>query len=922
MTSQDRDLLLSLRRQQEELQQSLARLNAQLGELEDRTAARVAASLPPLPLEAILPPIPPQGAHAASVPIFPPVATPFAALPPLPPPPRPSAEHHFGRGLIAISALFGVIVLAMVLQLHSVQALLGHAGILAVSGGASIILTIIGDRLARHGGASSFVGRVITALSLAGLYGTAYAACDSDSLRIFESPLAAGLVLVGCSLYLLWRAEHRKSQLLGVCGITLAYISTALNGVDAFTMGVNLLLAATAVVFLLRNGWAAVGTFGMIGAYLAALRRFVIDENGEFVLDTRSTLHFTPSALYLVIAWILFTAGALLTTAPTFRGGKRRAFITLNNGAVAGLLAMAAYVAGYGANAVGWTLVDTGIVFLFTSRFAEVAEIDPVDVMGAYAAQGLALVTGGIMIVCSGLRRAVLLAVETLLLGVAAAFSGDRILTISTHVTAVFATLFLLWEILFNAHHPWLLGFGGALVMFINAWACRGEVRNSPVARSTIVVSTSAYCLLGISLIFAALVAELAEDALPPALAFAALVLTFAIYYFAIFELPALAQILLVGALWLVIFPTETGEALPAHTTAWVTIVTLLLITWWGRQRMTRTRPWIVALTFLYAAALAALAHDIVRPYLDAPGWIVGASLLSFVFLVYGAFTRVWALAAMGQIFLLLAVRHLLFPPHHDVFPWAWWVAAVPIVILLATARATHEWLRLYREIPVTWSRPLKLLAYAYQLIALAAGIRWIFGIVPAADQVAALLFLGTLVLSLNVRHLNSFGVRCSFLISVTGMFLYLGSVPSQAHAMATALNAFAMLLLLAQTGFLRQEGRHLVTTPESWAHILLAAATTWVFVSAWAWTRLGPGYLTMSWGLEALGLFVFGVLVREPRLRWCGTGIILAAILRVMGHDLWNLHGFYRVLTFFTVAVIAFAIGVALLLKSNRQSK
>ena len=56
MTSEDRDLLLALRRQQEDLQQSLAQLNAQLSALENRAASEVVEEpgcrpppLPPIP---------------------------------------------------------------------------------------------------------------------------------------------------------------------------------------------------------------------------------------------------------------------------------------------------------------------------------------------------------------------------------------------------------------------------------------------------------------------------------------------------------------------------------------------------------------------------------------------------------------------------------------------------------------------------------------------------------------------------------------------------------------------------------------------------------------------------------------------------------------------------------------------------------
>ncbi|MEI9999330.1 MAG: hypothetical protein WDO13_09250 [Verrucomicrobiota bacterium] len=306
-----------------------------------------------------------------------------------------------------------------------------------------------------------------------------------------------------------------------------------------------------------------------------------LDESGDVILDTSRILPFWPNAILLIGAWTLYTAAIILTTAPHFRGGKRFAFLSANNAGLAFLLAFTAYIAGYGTEAIGWTLFDTGLVFLFVSRVAGFVEVDPVDVMGAYAAQGLALFTAGIIVVFTGITRAFLLLLETLLLGIAGAFAADRILIISTYVAGFFATLFAMWQIGVYAHHPWLLGFGGALIMLINAWNSRGEVRHSPMARSTIVVATTCYCLLALGLIFTALSTEMSDAALPPALAFCALVLTFAIYQFSIYELPALAQFLLLAALAMVLFPVQTGEELPGWTFGSVGVITLILVTWW-----------------------------------------------------------------------------------------------------------------------------------------------------------------------------------------------------------------------------------------------------------------------------------------------------------------------------------------------------
>jgi hypothetical protein len=189
-------------------------------------------------------------------------------------------------------------------------------------------------------------------------------------------------------------------------------------------------------------------------------------------------------------------------------------------------------------------------------------------------------------------------------------------------------------------------------------------------------------------------------------------------------------------------------------------------------------------------------------------------------------------------------------------------------MVVFATARAAHEWLRLFPEIPESRREALRLLACGYQLVALAALVRWVFGVVPALDQIAAFLFLGMLILSMNVRRPSTFGVRCSFVLTAIGMWLYLDNLAAQAHAMATCLNGLAMLLFLAQTALLRHEGKR-------------------------------------------------KSLVTESRLRWCGMAVVVAAILRVLCCDMWSLSSGYRVLTFIVLALITLGIGYSLLRRS-----
>jgi hypothetical protein len=911
MTPEDRDLLQSLRRQQADLQQSLEKLNAQLGALESRAGISLEEpALPPLPVEALLPPIPAPGAEMPSF-TLPPIPPDFAKAP-APIAPRPP-EINFGRLLIRMGLFFAIVALALVLAVPKVQQTIGHTGLFAISAIVSLFAVLWGNRMERKGEGSFFIGRAVTIIALTWLYLTAYAACFLDPVQVVTSPLVAGVILLSWSIYVLRLAEKKKSQPLAIFAIVIAYVSTAITPIGWFTMGVDLVLAATAAVFLIGNGWATLATLSIIGTYLALLHRLLVDPYGDVILDTSRALSFTPHAIYLTFAWLIFTAAVIITREPDFRGAVRFFVLTLNNALLAILMALTAYIAGYGPGGIGWTLLDTGVVFLITSRFASFADIDPVDIMGAYAAQGLALFTAGIIVIFTGMTRAVLLLVETFLIGVAGAFSGDRILTVSTYASAFFAAIFLLWEIAVYAHHPWLFGFIGALVMLICAWNSRSEVRNGPMERNTIVLSASCYCILAVALIYAALSTQLGDATLPPALALAALVLTYIIYYFSLYELPALAQILLVAALIFVIFPTENGEELPWWSTSTVAAVTLLLLTWWSRQRVTRSGSWTLGITFLYALALADLAHLAIRPYLDAQGWIVGASLLSFVFLVYGAFTRVWSLAVVGQLFLVLALYHLFFPPNPDVFPWSWWAAAIPAMVVYVTAKMANEWLRNFSDFPDSWRAPIRLLIDLYFFVAIAALSRLIVGLIPnPGAQMGIFLLLGTFVLANSVRQFSTFGVRCSFIFTAIGMWIYLDNLQTQALAMATVVNSVPMLLFLCQPPLLRHERHSLVTRVESWALAIFAVLTNWVFVSAWVLTRDHAGDLTLGWALFALFLFIFGAVVQDRRLRWCACAVLVTALLHVLGWDFWFLSTGLQMLTGVLLSV---TLGVFLLL-------
>jgi len=932
VTPEDRELLQILRRQQLDLQRSLERLDVQLGELEGRLNDAPAVeppALPPFPTEH-LPPLPPHGETAAlgsppsgteaALPPIPTVPEPSAVAAHLPPPPvqagpafpKPSLEFQLGRWLIPIGAVSGIIMLALLLTWAPVYHFLGSAGLFGISATVSLVIYVLGERLERSRPALVFFGRMIMALALAWLYLTAYASYYYAPLRVISSPLLAGFLLLLWSAYVLLLAERKKSQVLAVFSVFLAYVSSAINPIGAFTMGADLLLAFTAVIFLLRNGWAVLSYLSLTGTYLALLRRLVLNDNGEIVLDTSRALHFWPLAVYLLGAWAIFTTAVLFSNTASFRGGKRSAFLSLNNGALAVLLALSTHISGYDLGPLGWAVLDCGLLLLATSVAARALCADEPDVAGAYLGQGLALLTTGIIVVYTGISRGVLLVLETLFLGFAGVISRSVILRASATVVGFLATLFLIKEVAISAHHPWLLGVGGAIILGFNALWARRDVRHNPKSRERFVLTAAYYCLLALGLVFTTLYTELSDAMLPPALAIGAAALTLSIYLIPLYELPLTAQTFLLTAQGFALFPVETGEPFPGWSSGLVSIITLLAITWWTHQRVTCRGAWIFLLNLVYSLAFVGLVYNATRPHVSAADWLTIASFLSVAFLLYGAVFRVWLIALAGQLFLGLAICHFFVPPEgwdlHS-FGWSWGRALVPIAVVFAFGRATYQWLRVYPEIAGSSRAGLGLLAYTYQFFALVMLARWIFAVLPAHVQIITFFFLGTGLLHWNLHRVSAFGLRASYFPTAIGLVLYLHRFQTDPLSVTTGLTGLAALSFLTQSAGLRRGGS-LVSQTESWIVILLSVGLGWFFVSSWVVLRIHPSYLTIGWALFGLFLFLLGLFVRERRLRWCGLGIVLAAILRVGLYDFWGFSTGYRVLTFLVLTLVTLGLG------------
>ena len=111
--------------------------------------------------------------------------------------------------------------------------------------------------------------QVLFAGGLAAVYFTTYAAHHVPALQVISSALLDGALLLGWAGYIAWIADRRKSELLALFATGLAYYTSVITPVGAFTLYSNLVLTVTAVFFLVRNRWAGLSWASMVATYAA-----------------------------------------------------------------------------------------------------------------------------------------------------------------------------------------------------------------------------------------------------------------------------------------------------------------------------------------------------------------------------------------------------------------------------------------------------------------------------------------------------------------------------------------------------------------------------------------------------------------------------------------------------------------------------
>lgn len=567
-------------------------------------------ALKPMRIEMPPPPSPPVIAPAAA----PQASTPPAAAAPAPlhlagppavppvsgesPARKPGASTEAGSFEMRLGTYWLVrigIVLVLIglvffgnLAYHKIISKFGPAGKVSLLYVASLALLGAGAWWQRKAAKESLknYGQVLFAGGLAAVYFTTYAAHHLEQLRVIPSALLDGSLLLGWAGFMVWVADRKKSEVLALFSVGLAYFTSIntsiITRVDWFTLYSNLVLTGTAVLFLVRHRWAALTFASLVATYAAyAFWRFFDGSAWHWASPEQG---LWTGACFLICYWIEFTAAVFLSKHEKFAGQTRASFLTLNNGAFFSLFLLTMLQVQHGQF---WKFsLIYGVVLLGLAVGARrLLSAEPVA-KNSYLTQGLLLVTTGFISHpdLAGLQLALVLAMESVVLLILGQQRRNLVLLTGAYVAAALAAGWGMNGLQqFDRPGVWLAIGLGALMMVNTLLAHRHTVSTSIFLRP----QPSYFAVLALLVWFGATWNNVARENSPLVLAGEAAVLILSIYLLRVPEISLWGQLYLILAQLIWIYDIFGASlTLPWWNSTLLILLAVGLSHWWRRQKV------------------------------------------------------------------------------------------------------------------------------------------------------------------------------------------------------------------------------------------------------------------------------------------------------------------------------------------------
>lgn len=769
---------------------------------------------------------------------------------------------------------------------HRIVPLLGPWGKLSLLALAGVALGELGTWLERSRESMRNYGRVLLAGGAATIYYTVYAAHFVEALRVIESPVLGGGLLLALAGGFLWHAERRRSEALALPTVLLAYYTSAINSIGGFTLFSNLLLTAAAVFFLVRHRWARMSYVSLAATYGSyAFWRF------HQVMQTGGAgSEFGMGVTFLAGYWVLFTAAVFLAARDAMRGPERVAFLTANNAA---FFAFAAHhFAMHRPDAFWIFALGCGMTLLGLAAVAARVRIEERALDGAYLAQGLGLVTLGFAAKLTGPRLAAVLAVESVALIACVRRRHGLIYEFAAGLCALAACGLTLMELSHRGSSPVALGAPVAALLLFDAWwikRLRGEVATAKFSERAFAFST-----LGLAVVAAVLWQKVDAAWQPTAFAVAAAISLTALRA-NLREVALPAQTFLFCGLG--IFITRTAETPPSPWWSPLPLVILALglMHWWQRQQAVKLDAGFRGFVELaYAGAATATGLWWMRAFCHGDTWLWATSAAALGTLLYGGLTKASPLALAGQAF--SAVASFSFAVALvDRHP-AWHAALAPVLNLALTSL-------LLSRLPLrNDGRSLAQLAQVYRIAAMLLLSAWAFEYVDASGRVAFFAGLGALQMLFGAWSRKRERTITGAVYATVGLAFF-------CTRFGTASGWLDLLAILAVPASLRI-GRWITGTdplPSETRNALVAAAmaSVWLWVTRWVNLQGHTEQLTAAWAVLALVIFAGGLGLRERIYRVGGFAVLALAIGRLFIVDVWRFDTLPRIVSFLALGAV-----------------
>ena len=857
-----------------------------------------------------VPPLMPELAKAIETPAAenPPVITAKtkSVPPPEPPPAAEKASFEMRLGTYWLVRA-GIVMLLTGLAFfanyayHHVVPQLGPGGKITLLYLASGLLLGAGAWWQRRNAKESLknYAHVLFAGGLAAVYFTTYAAYHIEPLRVIGSAVLDGALLLAWASVIAWIADRRKSEIMALFAVGLAFYSSVITRVGDFTLYSNLILTIAAVVFLIRNRWVSLSFAGLATSYAGyAFWRFLHEDGWRWAAPDER-LYF--GAVFLASYWLVFTAATFLSRSEKLSGQNRAAFLTLNNGAFFALFLLTmiqVHTGGFWKVCLGY-----GTVLLALACLAKkMLPAEPLT-KNAYLTQGLLLVTLGFISKFAGLQLALVLGVESVVLFILGTQRQSAILKFFAYAAAALATGWCVANLKsFDTRGLWTGAGLGALMIFNAFWSHRQDAgKNTQPLRA----EPAAFTLLAFAAWLATTWFNTTAEHLPLALAAETVVLTFSIYLLRVREITLLGQgfLVLAQVAWFVPFLNVTP---PWWNPLALIIVTVGLGHWWQKQKtLVVEKNFSTGCQSIFALAAVALVLVWLHPLVHAPAWLALTSVLAVAATIYGVATRAWPLAICGQIFLAVSAWEF-FAQVWNGKP-EWFFPLAPVAMLALLSFATVGWFARKPDSGAKVRNPLLKVALVYRWTALAMSLCWLWQYVPDRQHVGAFMAaaIGVFAFAVWRRNREALGGAAVYaIVSVATLWLCEDFEMDVYWA-----NLLALLSLLAMQQILRRLPKHFTLDEQIHGAIIFTAGLSlWRLLSCWVTTS--GIFLTMSWAGFAVLVFAAGMILRERFHRWLGLGVLAAAVGRVVLVDVWKQETIYRVLTFMALGVALLVIG------------